>query len=271
MLAPLGGPTAEGSMALSTTPEALHELALLHAKIQQLERLCGIRAPGDAGIASGSTPSAAGLPELIAGFVDDMLVICDVAGTVLFANQVSERVVGYRPHELVGTNAWSYVHPEDLKATAAARSAPLDDGIPFENRGRAPDGSYRWLELVARRWPRENPTHVVLRFRRASHRETKAVADAGGTSKLHVQLRYAASLARLSQLALGLPLVSDVLDAATSLGASGLGLEVGAWLEPSARETLRLRAETGLGSAGAELAVPVTGSLAGLAWTRNSP
>lgn len=258
-------------MALSTTPEALHELALLHAKIQQLERLCGIRAPGDAGIVSGSTPSAAGLPELIAGFVDDMLVICDVAGTVLFANQVSERVLGYRPHELVGTNAWGYVHPDDMRATAAARSAPLDDGIPFENRARAPDGTYRWLEFTARRWPRENPTHVVLRFRRAMHREERPDPQvAAAPSRLHAQLRYAASLARLSQLALGLPLVSDVLDAGTSLGASGLGVELGIWLVP-AGDALRVEADAGLEPSVRGLRVPIATSLAGMAWTRRAP
>ena len=152
-----------------------------------------------------------------------MVVICDLAGQILHANPATERVLGYRPQEMLGTNAWSYVHPEDLKATATARSAPLDDGIPFENRARAADGTYRWLEFVARRWPNQNPTHVVIRFRRAMHRDAPAEGGvAFGTTKLHVQLRYAASLARLSQLALGLPLVSDVLDAATSLGANAL-------------------------------------------------
>jgi PAS domain S-box-containing protein len=256
-------------MALTTTPEALQEIALLHARIQQLERLSGIRAPGEA---AGSAPAfPAGLHELVAGFVEEMVVVCDIAGTILFANHATERVLGYRPHELVGTNAWGYVHPEDLKATAAARSAPLDDGIPFENRARAADGTYRWLEFIARRWPQENPTHVVIRFRRAMHREQLPEPDVSfAPSRLHVQLRYAASLARLSQLALGLPLVSDVLDATTSLGASGLGVETAAWLVPSGSE-LRVETECGLGAAGRGLVVPIASSLAGMAWTRRVP
>jgi PAS domain S-box-containing protein len=200
-----------------------------------------------------------------------MVVICDVGGVILHANHATERVLGYRPGDMIGTNAWSYVHPEDLKATATARSAPLDDGIPFENRARAGDGSYRWLEFVARRWPQENPTHIVLRFRRAMHREAAPDADvAFGTSRLHVQLRYAASLARLSQLSLGLPLVSDVLDAATALGANALQMEVGAWLE-GAGPSLEVRSETGLGAPHVGLTVPIEGSLAGLAWTRQVP
>jgi len=256
-------------MALTTTPEALQEIALLHARIQQLERLSGIRAPGEP---TGTAPALVpGLHEVVAGFVDEMVVVCDIGGNVLFANHASERVLGYRPDEMVGTNAWGYVHPEDLKATAAARSAPLDDGIPFENRARAADGSYRWVEFIARRWPQDNPTHVVLRFRRAMHREALPEMQLSfAPSQLHAQLRYAASLARLSQLALGLPLVSDVLDAATSLGASGLGLEVAAWLVPAGPD-LRVAAESGLGEPGRGLVLPIATSVAGLAWTRRTP
>lgn len=259
-------------MALTTTPEALHEIGLLHARIQQLERLCGIREPGAAPTdATATLRATGGLHEVIAGFVDEMLVVCDIAGTILYANHATERVLGYRPDELVGTNAWGYVHADDLKAVAAARSAPLDDGIPFENRARAPDGTYRWVEFTARRWPRENPSHIVLRFRRAMHREQIAEAEVAFTqSPLHTQLRYAATLARLSQLALGLPLVADVLDAATSLGASGLALEVGAWLEPAGQE-LRLQAESGLGSSARGLRVPLAETVAGLAFSRGVP
>ena len=259
-------------MALTTTPEALLELGRLHARIAELERLCGIRAPGDQDGATARPPALAeGLHEIVAGFAEDMVVVCDLGGQVLSANHATEPVLGYRPREMVGTNAWSYVHPEDLKATAAARSAPLDDGIPFENRARAADGSWRWLEFVARRWPNENPTHVVLRFRRAPHREdSPSPAPSPGDARLHAQLRYAASLARLSQLALGLPLVSDLLDAATSLGASALGARVAVWLEPDGAG-LRVQAETGLGAEHRGLHVPVPGTLAGLAWTRRLP
>jgi PAS domain S-box-containing protein len=259
-------------MALTTTPETLHEIGLLHARIQQLERLCGIREPGAApGPVTAPLPANGGLHELVAGFVDEMVVICDVAGTILFANHACERVLGYRPAELVGTNAWGYVHQDDLKATAAARSAPLDDGIPFENRARAADGSYRWVEFTARRWPQVEPTHVVLRFRRAMHREAAPDSEVAFTqSPLQTQVRYAAALARLSQLALGLPLMADVLDAATSLGANGLGVEVGAWLEPSG-EWLRVQSECGLGAEVRGLRLPPGPTVSGLAFSRCLP
>src|SRR5512146_2416547 len=110
MLAWLGADCGGRGMALTTTPEALHEIALLHARIQQLERLSGIRAPGEP---AGATPAPAGpgLHEVVAGFVDERVGVCDIGGTILSANPAAERVLGYRPHEMVGTNAWGYVHP----------------------------------------------------------------------------------------------------------------------------------------------------------------
>jgi len=260
-------------MTLTSTPETLHEIATLYTRIAQLERESGIRAPGPLDDSAAAPPALSpGLHEIIAGFLDASILICNIAAEILHANAATERVFGWRPGEMEGTNAWSYVHPDDLKAVATARSAPLDDGIPFETRTRAPDGTWRWMEVTGRRWPREGSTHVILHVRRQWEKEPAGVrppAHDEASSKLRAQLRHAAALARLSQLALGLPLVTDVLDAGTSLGASGLGLEFGAWLAP-AGQSLRVGPETGLGPRARDLTVPIGGSLAGLAWSRRA-
>lgn len=260
-------------MALTSTPETLHEIATLYTRIAQLERESGIRSPGPLDDAAAAPPALApGLHEIIAGMVEDSLLFCNIAGDILIANAATERVFGWRPSAMAGTNAWTYVHPEDLKAVATARSAPLDDGIPFETRTRAPGGTWRWMEVTARRWPQNDPTHIILQVRRAWHKDPASVrppASDDAPGKLRDQLRHAAALARLSQLALGLPLVSDVLDAGTSLGASGLGLEVGAWLA-STGTAFRVGPETGLGARARDLTVPLDGSLAGLALSRKA-
>ena len=260
-------------MALTSTPETLHEIATLYTRIAQLERESGIRSPGPLSDSDAAPPALApGLHEIIADFLDDSILFCNIAAEILHANAATEPVFGWRPGEMVGTNAWSYVHPDDLKVVATARSAPLDDGIPFETRTRAPGGTWRWMEVSARRWPREDSTHVILRVRRAWHKDPVGApppAPDDAPVKLRAQLRHSAALARLSQLALGLPLVTDVLDAGTCLGASGLGLEVGAWLAP-AGELFRVGPESGLGARGRALTVPLDGLLAGLAWSRKA-
>src|SRR5512138_375938 len=194
-------------MALKTTPETLQEIAQLYTRIAQLERESGIRAPGPVDETAAAPPALApGLHELIADLLDDSTLFCNIAADILHANAATERVFGWRPGEMVGTNAWTYVHPDDLKAVATARSAPLDDGIPFETRTRAPGGTWRWMEVSARRWPRDDSTHVILQVRRAWHKEPVGARPAepdDAPGKLRAQLRHAASLARLSQLALG--------------------------------------------------------------------
>src|SRR5512140_2545900 len=260
-------------MALTSTPETLQEIAQLYTRIAQLERESGIRAPGPLDEAAAAPPALApGLHELIADLLPDCVLFCNIAADILHANAATERVFGWRPSEMKGTNAWTYVHPEDLKAVATARSAPLDDGIPFETRTRAPGGSWRWMEVSARRWPHDDPTHVILHVRRALHKEPAEVRHAepdDTPAKLRDQLRHAAALARLSQLALGLPLVNDVLDAGTSLGSSRLGLEMAAWLAPT-RHGFPLGPDTGLDARARALELPLDGSLAGLAWSRKA-
>jgi PAS domain S-box-containing protein len=257
-------------MALTSTPETLQEIGRLYTRIAQLERESGIRPPGPPDESLAAPPALApGLHEIIADYLPDCVLFCNLAAEILHANAATERVFGWRASEMTGTNAWSYVHPEDLKAVATARSAPLDDGIPFLTRTRAPGGGWRRMEVSARKWPKEDSTHVILHVRLLEKDAAALPAPAPDedAEKLRAQLRHAASLARLSQLALGLPLVADVLDAGTSLGATGLGLTVGAWLVPDGPD-LRVTASTGLPAERADLRVPILGSLAGIAWSR---
>ena len=45
----------------------------------------------------------------------DVVMILEADGTVRFVSPAVERVLGYRPEEMVGTRALDYVHPEDLE------------------------------------------------------------------------------------------------------------------------------------------------------------
>ncbi|HET9552550.1 MAG TPA: PAS domain S-box protein, partial [Anaeromyxobacteraceae bacterium] len=260
-------------MALTTTPEVLREVAALYTRIAELERAHGMR-PGEGapdGALAAREDLSSGLHEVVAGLADGFFVVCTTAGEIRFASAAAERFLGWRPEQLVGQNAWAYVNQEDLAAMASARSAPLDDGIPIEVRALAADGGYRWLEMTARQWPKGEPRFVVLRYRDARYREA---AGAGGDGveerRLRDQLRRSSALARLSQLALGLPRTADVLDAAAALAASGLGVELGAWLEP-AEGGLRVGAEAGFGPAARALTVPVVMSAGGLAHAGAAP
>jgi PAS domain S-box-containing protein len=257
-------------MALSTTPELLHELARLYRRIEELEVAGGLK-PGEGAPAElrRELPELAdGLHAAVAAFSEDIVGVLTPAGDILAINDAIERTLGFRAADVVGKNAWTFVNPEDLAPLASARSTPLDDAIPFEVRVRRADGSERPLEFSARPWPRDAPRYIVARWREvAARRAADADADA---QRLAAELRRAAALARVSQLALGLPAPQDVLDAAASLAPAALGLHAGAYLD-AGEGGLRVRAASGLPDAIRGTAVPPVMTIAGLVRAGGAP
>ena len=81
----------------------------------------------------------------------DIITIIDVDGTITYESPAFERVFGYEPNELDGTNAFGLVHPDDLPAVYAAFLNTLDNPAvtpTVEFRFRHKDGSWRWLEAI---------------------------------------------------------------------------------------------------------------------------
>ena len=81
----------------------------------------------------------------------DVISLVDPTGTILFESPSVERVLGYRPDELVGTNAFSLVHPDDLPEASVKFSRLLQDPlglIQLTFRFRHKDESYRDVEVT---------------------------------------------------------------------------------------------------------------------------
>ncbi len=78
----------------------------------------------------------------------DLLCIANMDGQFIRLNPEWEKVLGYSVSELTGRRFLDFVHPEDMESTLAAISklANQQDILNFENRYRAKDGSYRWIE-----------------------------------------------------------------------------------------------------------------------------
>ncbi len=80
-------------------------------------------------------------------------IISDLApdGTILYESPSMERLLGHRVEEMIGRNAFDYVHPEDVAPTMEAfRRLMVEIGVPqrVEFRFRHLDGSWRLLEAV---------------------------------------------------------------------------------------------------------------------------
>jgi PAS domain S-box-containing protein len=81
----------------------------------------------------------------------DLLCVASLDGYFLRVNPAWAHVFGYDDTTLKGSPFLDFVHPDDRAATLDAVSV-LTAGtrlINFENRYRARDGSYRWLEWTA--------------------------------------------------------------------------------------------------------------------------
>ena len=81
----------------------------------------------------------------------DLITIVDREGRVLYVSPPVTRLLGYRPHEMVGQVAFAYVHPDDLaRVVAAFGRAVAGDTRDLREayRFRHKDGSWRTLESV---------------------------------------------------------------------------------------------------------------------------
>ncbi len=81
----------------------------------------------------------------------DLVTVMESSGIVRYQSPAIERMLGYSPEELLGKNAFDYVHPEDYKRVKTAYEEGLEDpGLhpSAEYRFRHKDGSWRWLESV---------------------------------------------------------------------------------------------------------------------------
>ena len=83
----------------------------------------------------------------------DIITVLDAGGTIYYESPSIERLLGYRPEDLVGQNAFDYVHPDDLERVRSIfgeitkRSGAIG---PVEVRFRHADGSWRYLEWIGK-------------------------------------------------------------------------------------------------------------------------
>jgi diguanylate cyclase (GGDEF)-like protein/PAS domain S-box-containing protein len=85
-------------------------------------------------------------------YSSDIITVLEADGTVRYVSPAVERVIGYKPEEQVGTNAFGLVHPDDKERALAKFATVLKEpGLhpPLEFRVPHKDGSWRYLEHVA--------------------------------------------------------------------------------------------------------------------------
>lgn len=89
--------------------------------------------------------------DLIWKITRDMMLIARLDGTLVAANPGWGVILGWSEDELVGTNFFDLLHPDDVAhSEEGARAIGRGDSLTsFENRYRHKDGTYRWISWNA--------------------------------------------------------------------------------------------------------------------------
>jgi PAS domain S-box-containing protein len=95
----------------------------------------------------------------------DMWCIAGFDGYFQRLNPAWEQALGYTTDELLSRPYIEFVHPDDRTPTTtiANKVSGGDRILAFENRYRAKDGRYRWLEWVAVPYPEEEVIYAAAR------------------------------------------------------------------------------------------------------------
>lgn len=80
----------------------------------------------------------------------DKIALLDDDGRFTYVNDAAERILGYAPDDLVGTNTFDYLHPDDVDAVRERFTETINrEGYTAGSvnyRFRAADDSWVWLE-----------------------------------------------------------------------------------------------------------------------------
>jgi PAS domain S-box-containing protein len=90
--------------------------------------------------------------SLLVENAEDVIGVVGEDGILRYVSPAVERVLGFRPEEMVSTNTFDYLHPDDLEWAAGAMTEALGSPGPsprIEFRHRHKDGSWRHMEASA--------------------------------------------------------------------------------------------------------------------------
>ena len=109
-----------------------------------------------------------------------LTLVCDVRGQVLYASQASRSLLGQEPHQVVGLNKFSLVHPDDVEEAKLGFTEVVQRRNPGTEsliRLRHADGSWRTIAALGQSFM-DDPAvgGIVLNYRDVSERERALLA-----------------------------------------------------------------------------------------------
>lgn len=94
----------------------------------------------------------------------DLICIIDSAGNYIYVAESVQQILGYEPDELVGKNAFLFIHPDDHHLAATALAEVTSNRYmklqPYRFKNKA--GSWRWLESKAANFTDDASIHGLI-------------------------------------------------------------------------------------------------------------
>lgn len=108
---------------------------------------------------------------------NDAILVVNSAGTILYATSATRHILGKTPDELVGTNGFDPIHPDDTTAVSEELESLLADPeyrARVEFRYQHADGSWIWVEIGGRNLlDNDDIAGIVVYIRDVDERKAK--------------------------------------------------------------------------------------------------
>jgi diguanylate cyclase (GGDEF)-like protein/PAS domain S-box-containing protein len=89
--------------------------------------------------------------RLLAEYSSDMITMHDIKGTYLYVSPACKEILQYDEDELVGQDAYRFMHPDDIEKVSMGHQTALNSGYSvFSYRICRKDGEYVWLESAVK-------------------------------------------------------------------------------------------------------------------------
>ncbi|CAN5911464.1 hypothetical protein BH23ACT11_BH23ACT11_17080 [soil metagenome] len=92
------------------------------------------------------------LRAVLLQYASELITILEADGTIRYESLAVEKLLGYRAEEMVGTNIFEYIHPDDKERATREFTEHLEnaeDALTVEVRFKSKDGSWHFVEGIA--------------------------------------------------------------------------------------------------------------------------